>query len=218
METLIFISNIIIFIALIILIIFLKNYFPSYFSAKGKNLATKEDITEITDKIESVKNEYAERLASTEAELSSQINTSGFRYEKEFEILDELTALLVDVRDASLSLRPMLDIVDSSKTNEEIKKERLSKYYTVLRALYLVREKKRPFYPDDIYEALQQVEKSSHSESIKYQYSDSITNYDVNKYWETAEKNQKIITNDANRAMQLIRDRITKWELIINQH
>lgn len=33
----------------------LKNYLPSYFTEKGKNLATKEDIAEITRKIEAVK-------------------------------------------------------------------------------------------------------------------------------------------------------------------
>ena len=32
---------------------------PSYFKEKGKNLATKEDITQITEKIESVKHTYA---------------------------------------------------------------------------------------------------------------------------------------------------------------
>ena len=34
---------------------FFKSYFPSYFQEKGKNLATKEDIVEITNKIEGVK-------------------------------------------------------------------------------------------------------------------------------------------------------------------
>lgn len=37
----------------------LKHYFPAYFSEKGKNLATKEDIAEITRRIEDVKHTYA---------------------------------------------------------------------------------------------------------------------------------------------------------------
>ena len=32
-------------------------FFKSYITEKGKNIATKEDITEITNKIETVKNE-----------------------------------------------------------------------------------------------------------------------------------------------------------------
>ena len=37
-------------------------YFASYLKAKGENLATKEDITDITQKIEEVKNTYAQNL------------------------------------------------------------------------------------------------------------------------------------------------------------
>jgi hypothetical protein len=32
----------------------LKSFLPSYLSEKGKNLATKEDVASITDKVESV--------------------------------------------------------------------------------------------------------------------------------------------------------------------
>jgi hypothetical protein len=39
----------------VILGFFLRNYFGSYVSEKGKNLATKEDVTQITQQIESVK-------------------------------------------------------------------------------------------------------------------------------------------------------------------
>lgn len=39
-----------------------KFYIPGYMSEKGKNLATKDDIAEITQKIEHVKSEYAKAL------------------------------------------------------------------------------------------------------------------------------------------------------------
>lgn len=132
----------------------LNSFFPKYFGKKGENLATKEDISEITNKIETVKHDYAHQLEATKAELSAQLNTHGFRYEKEYEVLNELTALLVDVRDTSLSLRPVLDFRDPSKEEEEIKKERLQRFFEALRALYLYREKKRPFYPDEIVTAV----------------------------------------------------------------
>ncbi len=54
MQILILILQIV-FIALGILgFFYIKNLLPSYFSEKGKNLATKEDIEEITEKIKSV--------------------------------------------------------------------------------------------------------------------------------------------------------------------
>ena len=40
----------------------IKNYLPSYFGEKGKNLATKEDVADITRRIEDVKHSYASLL------------------------------------------------------------------------------------------------------------------------------------------------------------
>jgi hypothetical protein len=45
----------------------LKNYLPSYFTEKGKNLATKEDIAEITRRIEAVKLEIEASKAVQQA-------------------------------------------------------------------------------------------------------------------------------------------------------
>jgi len=42
----------------IVVVLLLTKYLPSYFSEKGKNLATKEDVTNITNKIEEVKSIY----------------------------------------------------------------------------------------------------------------------------------------------------------------
>lgn len=200
----------------LVLGLLVNNYLPKYFGKKGENLATKEDISEITTKIEAVKHDYARQLESTKAELSAQLNTHGFRYESEYEVLSELTALLVEVRDASLSLRPVMDFRDASKTEDDIKKERLQRLFEAGRALYLSREKKRPFYPGEIYEAVLAVEKTARSESIKYQYKDlsRLDGQSYLNYWEEAEKNQKEIASLADQAMEHIRKRITKWEAL----
>jgi hypothetical protein len=42
-----------------VVFLLIKHYLPSYLSEKGKNLATKEDIEDITEKIESVKSQYS---------------------------------------------------------------------------------------------------------------------------------------------------------------
>lgn len=191
-----------------------KNFLFSYSSEKGKNVATKEDIGEITNRIESVKLDHATQLESARAELSSQINTHGFRYEKEYEVLSELSALLVDVRDASISLRPVMDFRDPNKADDEIKRERLTRFYEALRALYLVREKKRPFFPEEIYQSIRLIEKESRSESIEYQYRDPVDGERYMDYWEKAESNQEKITEKAELAMSQIRKRVTKWEAL----
>lgn len=46
--------NVAILIAVYVFYRLIKNYVPSYFDEKGKNLATKQDIAEITRKTEEV--------------------------------------------------------------------------------------------------------------------------------------------------------------------
>ena len=203
-----------VYVLLAILISLLVTIFlPKYVGKKAENLATKEDISEITDQIESVKMEYANLLASTRAELSAQINTHGFRYEKEYEVLDSLTELLVEVRDAALSLRPVADYVDPNKSEDEIKQERLERFVKARSALYLKCERKRPFFPDEIYRLITEVRKTAISESIQYRHRDS-SGKDWLKYWDDAEKNQAEIASKADAAMEKIRERITKWETL----
>lgn len=49
-------------VAGVMVFLFLKSFLPSYLSEKAKNLATKEDVEVITDKIERVRGQYAENL------------------------------------------------------------------------------------------------------------------------------------------------------------
>ena len=60
------IVNLILNIAVIVLIflvgLFTKNYLPSYMDKKGENLATKEDIPDITRKTEEVQREFKEEF------------------------------------------------------------------------------------------------------------------------------------------------------------
>lgn len=153
-------------------------------------------------------------MEAVKAELSAKLSTHGLRYEYEYNILNELTGLLVDVRDASTSLRPVVDFKDSSKTEEDIKRERLQRLFDARRALYLSREKKRPFYPENIYKAILSVEKKAHTESVKYQYENPFEKDKFLRYWEEAEKNQEEITIAAEAAMEKIRARVTRWEAL----
>ena len=50
----ILIFEILLAVAVFLIGLFVKNYLPSYMDEKGKNLATKEDVEEITRKTEEV--------------------------------------------------------------------------------------------------------------------------------------------------------------------
>ncbi|EHY0959504.1 chromosome partitioning protein ParA, partial [Vibrio vulnificus] len=58
----------------------LKSFLPSYFSEKAKNLATKEDIGQITSEVEQVKSGYAEMLE--EVKSNHQLRLASIEREK----------------------------------------------------------------------------------------------------------------------------------------
>lgn len=56
------IADVVLFVSIVIVGLLVKTYLPGYIGEKAKNLATKEDIADITKKIEQVKVEYAKQL------------------------------------------------------------------------------------------------------------------------------------------------------------
>ncbi|MCX6350250.1 MAG: chromosome partitioning protein ParA, partial [Bacteroidetes bacterium] len=67
----------------VILFLFLKNYLPSYFNEKGRNLATKEDIGTITKIVESVKLGNNAQLEKIKTKLSLVSKTQEIIYDDE---------------------------------------------------------------------------------------------------------------------------------------
>ncbi len=179
-------------------VVLVGTFLIQYLREKGKNLATKEDVRNITERIESVKSQYA-----------SQLHISQVRYEKEFEILSDLAEKLVELRDAALSLRPATDYFSPNETEDERKQKRLTRFQEAMRALYLVAERRRPFYPEELYKVLNEFSQASWSEAVGYR----LGRMDVDpKYWEVAEKNAQAISSLANKALDAIRERIRTWE------
>ncbi len=75
-------------ITLVVLGYILKSYFPAYFHKKGENLATKEDIEEITQKIEQVKVQYSAQLEDIKLSIKSGYDQrKSFSNRQQFEVL-----------------------------------------------------------------------------------------------------------------------------------
>ena len=79
-------------VAIIILGLFLKNYFPSYMDEKGKNLATKEDIAEITRKTEVVQQEFRENFERFSSDIRFKYD---FYYRQYTELYCKLYAIVI---------------------------------------------------------------------------------------------------------------------------
>lgn len=75
------------FLVGIILGLIIHNYLPSYMKKKGENLATKEDIGDITEKIEGVKNEYIKENEKLKAVLQVSATQQNIIRDKSREVL-----------------------------------------------------------------------------------------------------------------------------------
>lgn len=109
-----------------------------------------------------------------------------------------------------------MDFKDPDKTDADIKRERLQRLFEARKLLYFAREKKRPFYPEEIYQSILVIEKTVRTESVKYQYQSPFDEGNFMSYWEEAEKNQNEIAASAEAAMEKIRSRVNKWESLEN--
>jgi hypothetical protein len=190
---------------------FLRQFLPSYFKEKGKNLATKEDVAGITREIEGVRVEYSRQLELVRASLQSRVQTLSVRYEREFEILLELSRLLVDVRDAASSLRPMADMTKPGQTEDERRKERLDTYNEVSIGLYTYAETRRPFFSEEIHAAVNRVLTVARREAIDYAFLKP-EGEGFADYWDKARANAEEIQALSEEAIVAIRDRVQKWE------
>jgi hypothetical protein len=92
---------------------------------QGKNLATKEDIAEITNKIESVKAQYNESIERLKGELAARTHYSKVRYEREMDIYREIWPQLHKLSLGVFSLRPAIDnLPPEGQTGEDVKRKR----------------------------------------------------------------------------------------------
>jgi hypothetical protein len=74
-----------------------KNYFSKYVSEKAKNLASKEDIADITDQIESVKSSYSHSLERAKSELQIKSALQQAFQTKCLEAVVAINDLLVEI-------------------------------------------------------------------------------------------------------------------------
>lgn len=130
-----------------------KNFIPAYFSEKGKNLATKQDIKEITQIIEQVKAELSKDLELLKYELSKKAAIHRLVAEKEITAISDIGISLFDLRISTVSLRPAVDYLPSDENEKRQRFEDRYKVWTEKYNLFLTSiEKNRLFLPKYLYE------------------------------------------------------------------
>jgi hypothetical protein len=118
-------------------------FFKSYISEKLKNMATSQDISKITTKIESIKADYL-----------NQTHAWARFFDFEFEHVKAVWDASYDLQIKARSLNP---IIEKGTPDEEARKEYLRNRYREYReSIYQFQNKvfkNQPFIPMDIYEA-----------------------------------------------------------------
>lgn len=207
-------TNIILnFIEIIVIIIgglLLRHYLPSYFSEKGKNLATKEDIGEITHEIEGIRNEYSKNIEVLKSNLEKKTHVHQVRYEHEFKVLVDVWDSLIHLRNTTIQLRPIFDVNDSSKTEDQKKEERLREFSSAYQGFVDKVEKNRPFYPAKVYKSLTELIRIMRAEALEYQFKTPNSNqpgFDQ-KYWNSAIQNKEMIVAAVDSICETIRKQL----------
>lgn len=116
----------------ILLGLFIKNYLPSYMDEKGKNLATKEDIQEITRKTEEVQKEFKEGFEYFSSDLRFKYD---FYHKQYSELYSKLYAIVIQSeyvrhfikitngQEHSFEEVPFFEITPTHRVNHQLKFE-----------------------------------------------------------------------------------------------
>jgi len=184
----------------------------SYFGEKGKNLATKQDIGAITTKIEAIRTEYMRGLEESKSAWAAHSSLFTYRYQREYEILRELSEALVEVKNAAsfFSTYPNLRLDQESEASKEYRDKQAHALTDSLQRLQLLREQRRPFYPQEIYDTLGHLASAALQEKGYLM----VEAFGLRRgdYGAQAEENAAVISSSADLAIESIRKRVIAWD------
>lgn len=196
-------------IVLLILISGIAIYFRSYIAKKGRNTATKEDIAEITTKVEQVKHEYLSKLESIKTVLNTRLFIHQVRYQNEFNMLVSLSEKLTNFHMAVTNFE-----LQASPSKSDVK-ELLS----VMGLLIDEYEAHKPFYPQEIYESVCEFHKSGYIKIVLQldkknliENSTASNNYIQKLKITNQEYDAKQMSEAIEKIYTTIRKRIQYWE------
>jgi hypothetical protein len=144
------------------------------------------------------------------ATLEKSIYVDKVHFDYEYQIYQNIWDALIDVRMATMRLRPTLDAVDPDEDPEERRQKRniaFSKSFTVVRDLI---EKHKPFYCKKVYDSLIAILELCLEEQAGFEYSERKRT----EYFQEARKNQKAIQDLVDKSCEVIRERFNELSVL----
>jgi hypothetical protein len=120
------------------------------------NRILEQDRLKYSTAMEKLKSELDRTTRLFQAEIEKTIFVTKTHFETEFQILREIWQEVSVVRASMSPLRPKFDIVDVRQTPAERLKESFEAYVPVVTKLIESVDHNSPFYPQEIYETLDQ--------------------------------------------------------------
>ncbi len=143
-------------------------------------------------------------LEQLKGELQKRVLVHRVQFEAEFKAYQQIWQALMPAILATLQLRPIVDHVDESVTEEERKQQRLRVHLEALNSFVAAAQTYRPFLPPGVDAEVQNLVRFLHKEQISFQYSDHHTP----DYWDKQRDNTQKIKQQGDRICEAIRSRI----------
>ncbi len=170
------------------------------------SVATKEDLREILEKVETLRSGQSAESARLRGEAGKP-DVRQFQYETELKTYEDVWSMLVQVQAATESLRPMLDPIHlrDEAVKDARDRKRLADFASVFNGFTRFVQERRPFFPPPIYLELQRLMTLAHGDAIEVAHVREHLDPD---YWMSARENAEAISHQVDRIGEVIRDRL----------
>jgi hypothetical protein len=185
-------------------------FLQSYVRKKGENLATKEDVEEITKKVEEIKGAISEKLELVKLEVGKRATVHRLAAEREFAVLSQIGDALYELAVSTEKLRPIVDYVDPNESESERRNRRYAEWVSSYNSFVHLVQKHRLFLAKSLYLKFMAVNMASRREGIEYDItarSDDLEKRISTEAYEAAAKNIKDMNEKIDAALDAIHKR-----------
>lgn len=169
--------------------------------------------SELQNKLAKVQSNLDQATKKFEAELQRSVHVDKVQFEHEFAIYQGVWSALVELRMATMRLRPTLDSIDPNEQNEskeERMRRRLKAFGERFESYRDLIEKNKPFYSESVYTGLMDVLEKCCGESIDCEYIER----KGSEYFKEARENQAQIVEAIEATCNSIRSRIQEVKVV----
>jgi hypothetical protein len=147
---------------------FLRPFSDSYIREKAKNLATKEDIEEITRKVEEIKGDVITGIELLKWDLGKKSTVHRLAAEYQFKALAEIGATLFELSQATRKLRPIIDYYDPDESAQARNQKRYNEWVSGHNLFFQCVEKHRLFLPEALHKKFENIRMISINEASSF--------------------------------------------------